>query len=189
MNKQDSRFITSEKRIKEAFFELLSRKSIDEIRTQEIISSAGINKSTFYSHYKDKYDLLYWIFDTDVIQPIIGTIDPVNWSDRLLCVLKEIRAKKEYYDKIITYKRMDFWNYMFEVSKGIIMDTLEAVETSDIDCLKDNFEFTSYFVAFGVSGSIYDWAANGMKETPEEMVAKIEKVVDYFRDKAERDKK
>ena len=58
MNKQDSRFITSEKRIKEAFFGLLSRKSIDEIRTQEIIASAGINKSTFYSHYKDKYDLL-----------------------------------------------------------------------------------------------------------------------------------
>ena len=58
MNKQDSRFITSEKRIKEAFFGLLSKKSIDEIRTQEIIASAGINKSTFYSHYKDKYDLL-----------------------------------------------------------------------------------------------------------------------------------
>ena len=58
MNKQDSRFIASEARIKEAFYELLSRKSIDEIRVQEIIASAGINKSTFYSHYRDKYDLL-----------------------------------------------------------------------------------------------------------------------------------
>ena len=58
MNKQDIRFITSEKRIKEAFYALLSRKSIDEIRTQEIIAAAGINKSTFYSHYRDKYDLL-----------------------------------------------------------------------------------------------------------------------------------
>lgn len=58
MNKQDSRFIASEERIKEAFYKLLSRKTIDEIRTQEIIMAAGINKSTFYSHYRDKYDLL-----------------------------------------------------------------------------------------------------------------------------------
>ena len=179
----------TKRNIADAFRNLLRSNEFDEITITDITNECDLNRLTFYYHFKDKYDLLYWIFDIDVIQPVIGTIDPVNWSDRLLCVLKEIRDKKEYYDKIITYKRMDFWNYMFEVSKTIIMDTLEAVETSDIDCLKDNFEFTSYFVAFGVSGSIYDWAANGMKETPEEMVAKIERVVDYFRDKAERDKK
>lgn len=58
MNRQDSRFIESEKRIKEAFYTLLSRKPIEKIRTQDIIASADINKSTFYSHYRDKYDLL-----------------------------------------------------------------------------------------------------------------------------------
>ena len=72
MNKQDSRFITSEKRIKEAFFELLSRKSIDEIRTQEIIACAGINKSTFYSHYKDKYDLLDYVFHVEITPLLQG---------------------------------------------------------------------------------------------------------------------
>ncbi|MBQ6439168.1 MAG: TetR/AcrR family transcriptional regulator [Mogibacterium sp.] len=58
MNKNDSRYISAEKKIMDAAFDLLLKRDIDSIWTQEIIRSAGVHKSTFYSHYRDKYVLL-----------------------------------------------------------------------------------------------------------------------------------
>ena len=52
--------------------ELMKYKSIDKIRVTEICKAAGIERPTFYYHFKDKYDLVAWMFfqeayDTDVI--------------------------------------------------------------------------------------------------------------------------
>ena len=47
-------------------------QSIEKIRVTEIYARAGVERPTFYYHFKDKYDLVAWIFfrssyDTDVI--------------------------------------------------------------------------------------------------------------------------
>lgn len=41
-----------------AFQELLSEISFEKITVQLIAKRAGVNRSTFYLHFKDKYDLL-----------------------------------------------------------------------------------------------------------------------------------
>lgn len=51
---------------------LLAKKSIDAIRVTEICREAEIRRPTFYYHFKDKYDLMAWMFfqsayDTDVL--------------------------------------------------------------------------------------------------------------------------
>ncbi|MBR0093463.1 MAG: TetR family transcriptional regulator, partial [Lachnospiraceae bacterium] len=51
---------------------LMRTKSIDKIRITEICRAAEIERSTFYYHFKDKYDLVAWIFfygafKTDII--------------------------------------------------------------------------------------------------------------------------
>ena len=51
---------------------LMKTKPLDKIRVTEICRVAEIERPTFYCHFKDKYDLVAWIFlsdayDTDVI--------------------------------------------------------------------------------------------------------------------------
>ena len=53
----DLRIEKTERGIKNAFIELRSRKSLEKITVKELCESARINKSTFYAHYKDIYDL------------------------------------------------------------------------------------------------------------------------------------
>ncbi len=76
MNKNDPRYIAAENRIMDAVYSLFAGKDIDEIRTQEIIRTAGVHKSTFYSHYKDKYALLEAIEErvTDELYPHLESI-------------------------------------------------------------------------------------------------------------------
>ena len=54
--------------------ELMKTKSLDKIRITEICRLAEIQRPTFYYHFKDKYDLVAWIFfsdayKTDVLSP------------------------------------------------------------------------------------------------------------------------
>ena len=52
--------------------ELLKQKPLDKIRVTEICQAAGIERPTFYYHFRDKYDLVAWIIchsaaETDVV--------------------------------------------------------------------------------------------------------------------------
>ena len=54
----DHRVVVTEKWIKKAFIDLLMVKPIYCIKVKEVCENAGINRGTFYLHYKDIYDLL-----------------------------------------------------------------------------------------------------------------------------------
>lgn len=53
----DRRIEKTKSAIINAFLELRSRKAIEKISVKELCEQAGINKSTFYAHYQDIYDL------------------------------------------------------------------------------------------------------------------------------------
>lgn len=47
--------------LQDSLFELMEKKSITKITIKELCENADINRTTFYAHYKDQYDLLYSI--------------------------------------------------------------------------------------------------------------------------------
>jgi AcrR family transcriptional regulator len=51
--------------IAEKMKELMKHKQIEKIRITEICRESGIERSTFYYHFQDKYDLIAWIFYHD----------------------------------------------------------------------------------------------------------------------------
>ena len=46
------------KLLRNALFELLAKKPFDEIKVNDICNIAMIHRTTFYSHFSDKYELL-----------------------------------------------------------------------------------------------------------------------------------
>ncbi len=58
MNPLDRRRRKSQKAIMDAFIQLLSKKSLQEITLNEIAEGADVSRGTIYSNFLDKYDLL-----------------------------------------------------------------------------------------------------------------------------------
>lgn len=56
--KTDLRIIKTKAAIRKAFLDLLKEKPFDQIMINDITKAAMINRSTFYLHYQDKYDLM-----------------------------------------------------------------------------------------------------------------------------------
>lgn len=63
MKSKDIRVQKTNKSIEDAFLNLIKEKSFSEITIKDICSKAMISRSTFYAHYKDKYDLLEHFFE------------------------------------------------------------------------------------------------------------------------------
>ena len=53
----------------ESFKELALKHPIEKITIKEITDKAGVIRPTFYNHFQDKYELLEWIIDTQLIAP------------------------------------------------------------------------------------------------------------------------
>lgn len=67
-----------------SFLELAGTKRIDKIRISDITDNCGMTPPTFYNHFKDKYDLMVWIYVRDV-KPVISQIGDGDhdWTDTL----------------------------------------------------------------------------------------------------------
>lgn len=66
----DIRIEKTRQSIINAFIELRSRKELERITIKELCQKAQINKSTFYSHYRDIYDLSDKI-ETEIVASIM----------------------------------------------------------------------------------------------------------------------
>lgn len=64
-------------RMAQALKEQLKTKSFSKITIGDIISSCEINRNTFYYHFENIYDLLYWTYEQE-IQNIVNSFQKAN---------------------------------------------------------------------------------------------------------------
>ena len=58
MNKSEAKFYNTAVKMDDALVALLEQKDFGEITIMDICAQAGVNRSTFYAHYNNLYDLL-----------------------------------------------------------------------------------------------------------------------------------
>ncbi|MDE6442529.1 MAG: TetR/AcrR family transcriptional regulator [Clostridia bacterium] len=83
MNRSESKFQNTANKMGSAFISLLESKEFADITIMDICKAAGVNRSTFYAHYDNTYDLL-----KETYQGMINNFltectfdDPVDLSD------------------------------------------------------------------------------------------------------------
>lgn len=93
-SERDLRVIKTRSLIRDAFVKLMDEKKFRNITVNDIAESAMINRSTFYLHYTDKYDLLQKTVD-EAIENILRSVEPqehiVNGEPDYESFLKNLR--------------------------------------------------------------------------------------------------
>jgi AcrR family transcriptional regulator len=83
---------------KEAFIELCVEKKIDKISIKELTAKAGINRSTFYAHFQDIYDL-----KNQVLEEFASTM-----QEKIIPIIIEIANGANFTEK--SYAVIDLYN-------------------------------------------------------------------------------
>lgn len=88
LNRDDPRVKRTRGLIQQAFFDLLAEKSFHQVSVQDIAERATVNRTTFYAHFDDKYEL-YDQFVRDWFHEAVGSkVTPGSpWGPKSLRLL------------------------------------------------------------------------------------------------------
>lgn len=94
---EDRRVRKTKKAIHNVFCEMAKEKKLNEMTIKELCSQADINKSTFYLHYRDIYDLANSI-QTSFVDNVCTVIDEYSY-DTIIARAPEIwkRVAEKYF--------------------------------------------------------------------------------------------
>lgn len=148
---------------------LLETKSFEDISVGDLARECRISRNTFYYHFKDKYDIINWIFYSE-ITPIIREASIENWSEGLLRLCRYMQQNKSFYIKVLHVQGQNsFIEGLMEFYMNMVQNLLLNVKADKI-LSQEQIRVISHFYAFGLAGVLMDWAKDGMESDPQPVV-------------------
>ncbi len=170
--KEDQRVRRTRNRLGDALVELLMQKPFDDITVQDVLERAGVSRSTFYTHYRDKNDL----FLSDVDEFFEGMATALSRfgdkSERLAPVWElfaHIGEARPFYNALVESGRM---HDVIQLGQGHFSRGIEQ-RLNEIPRARTIPPDRRCAIAHGLAGSLFSllawWIQHGMTLSPEEM--------------------
>ena len=176
----DLRTLRTRKKIRDALHQLVEAKGFSSISITDISVKAGINRGTFYLHYKDKYDLLEKI-ENEILEELAGYMRRADVQN--IFNLETQDKPFPFILSLFEYLREN--GLLIKAILGPNGDPLFSVKLKsfiEINLFKQtlskefNKEYTlipvEYFLAYLLSaylGVVEKWLEGGMEQSSEEM--------------------
>jgi len=166
---ESNKRIKTKRIIQEAMVDLLHRESFDEISTVQLAKEAGISRSSFYTHYRDKYDMIEryqqeffhkveYIFDKqqdDKHQAVTEVFEFLT-KEPLFAVLLTENGTKEI---------QSFLRHKLQV---LLVDSLQE-RYGHRSLTEVERDYSSVYLTNAFFGVCQMWVARGQKESPQQM--------------------
>lgn len=172
--KTDRRVKYTKALLKKALVELLKEDHISKISVTALCDEADVNRSTFYAHYTDQFDLLRQIEDEVIynlkvfLEQYVDDRMPIT-EQNLKGILEYAKANSDLF-VVLLGENVDY---------GFHNDLMELVELIPFqyDAEKSKKEYLLTFAITGCISILYKWLVEGREETPEEMANLMLKVI------------
>ena len=106
----DLRVIKTKKNIRDAFLELRKKHTLDEIKVNALCEKALVNKTTFYNHYQDVYDLSEEL-ETEVLDDFLNNFQDIDMmltdSQRFINGMHAVLESENEMLRIVFRDKMD----------------------------------------------------------------------------------
>ncbi|AGM99197.1 dihydroxyacetone kinase transcriptional activator DhaS [Streptococcus iniae] len=104
--------LITKKRIAKAFKKQLEVKPFDKISVVDIMDYAQIRRQTFYNHFLDKYELLDWIFETELQEQVTNNLNYISGFQLLDELVFYFSQNRSFYAQLFDIKgQNDFYSY------------------------------------------------------------------------------
>lgn len=160
----------TKKEIRATFLELLEKKPLSKITVKNLVEACGINRNTFYYYYRDIYDLIDDIFNTEA--DIVLNQNPIHghWHEGCLQSMRyHVNHPMVVHNVFNSIKLETIEAYLLKYAHNLLRVFCDKV-TVDGSVPESDKEFISTFYAHAFVGTFLDWLRGGMKQEPEEII-------------------
>ena len=170
--KNNQRYRNSEKRMQDALMKLMENRELERVTVMDVCREAHVNRTTFYAHYADIYDLmsqveqlirqeLYEEFRTQGIG-----MQNVFHHDYLIYFLHHIAANRNFY-RICLRHRVKF-PLEEEFDRLWEMVVKPHCHQHGVTDERTMLYYLTFYQA-GFTSLLRKWVEDGCRETPEEL--------------------
>ncbi|MGG0175695.1 TetR/AcrR family transcriptional regulator [Gottfriedia acidiceleris] len=182
----------TKKLIKETLLDLIEEKGFEAISVRDITLKAGLNRGTFYLHYRDKYDLMEKS-QNEILEGL---------QDRLIFIRP--KEMNEFYSNDMVYPPiLNVYHYLKENQRfiKILISTKgdpafpkkmkehikETIYEKLVDLLEEEYmieiphEYTTAFISSAFFGLMEQWLEKEEPITPEEMAIMHMKLLKFMK--------
>ena len=107
--------------------DLLAEKPLDKITVTDLTEHCGVNRMTFYYHFKDIYDLVEWACIESATRALAGQKTYDTWQQGFLQILQAVQKDKVFVTKVyhsISREHIEHYLYLnvgFKVAEQVVM--------------------------------------------------------------------
>ena len=168
--KTDRRILRTRDALGDALVALMREKRFHQITVQQVLNRAGVGRSTFYAHYRDKDDLFLSDVE-DFFEQCARALQRQDASPKRLLPVREffthMRDVREFYAALVKSGKL---NDVQALARGIFARSIE--ERLQLAGVKIDPQRRSA-QAHALAGSFFSlldwWIDKGMKPDPNEM--------------------
>ena len=159
--------------IAQATRRLLEEQSFEALSVADIAKACNVSRNTIYYHFRDKYDIVNWIFYSEIM-PIVDRYKNLdNWDEGLLELCRYLQAHKKFYLKVLHVQGQNsFSECLMEFGIALVKNLLMSAN-ADVLLSENQLEVIANFYAHGLIGVLENWANSGMESDPKPVVTML----------------
>ena len=156
---------------------LLMKKPLTKITVGDIADDCGINRMTFYYHFKDIYDLVEWSCLEDAKRALDEKKTYETWQQGLLQIFEAVQENKPF---ILNVYRCVHREQIEKYLQPIVDRLLLGVSDEEADGMAvrdEDKRFIAQIYSYIFIGLMLDWIKDDMREDPQPIVDKLAKLI------------
>lgn len=151
-----------------SLIEISYSKPVNKITVQNITDNCSAARQTFYNHFKDKYDLINWIYQTKADEVLNAFTYDKSWYKCMKQTYSIFLENKQFFTKVIDLSGQNsFTDFFYEHTRDFFIDSI--VERYGEEELTEDLLYSIEFNSYGQVEMCFKWIREGMNKSAEYM--------------------
>ena len=156
---------------------LLLQKPLNKITINDIAEDCGINRMTFYYHFKDIYDLVEWVCLEDARRALDGKSSYDTWQQGFVQIFQAVQENKPFVMNVYRcVSREQVERYLTPLTDDLLMGVINELSANMVVRDEDK-AFIARVYSYAFVGLMLDWIKDDMRGDPEKLVARFALVI------------
>ena len=152
---------------------LLLKKPLTKITINDIAEDCGINRMTFYYHFKDIYDLVEWSCLEDARKALEEKKTYETWQQGFIQLFEAVRENRPFIMNVYRcVHREQVEKYLKPLVDNLLLGVINE-EAAGMTVRDEDKSFIAQVYSYVFVGLMLDWVRDDMREDPEALVGRL----------------
>lgn len=168
-----SNSLITKRALAESLKSCMQTEPLEKVSIGEICAHCGLNRKSFYYHFRDKYELVNWIYDTEIDTTVKAALPSSHTRDIAVLICRYLYQNRAFYLNALQVSGPhSFHDYFCHKIQPIVAKSLN-LEQNDVTM---NLEEISDVIGDFCLSAVRRWLGHDNPQTPEQFLENLTKV-------------